>query len=111
MSYPVSALHRRFDVAVSSDRAWTLLAEIQRWPEWAPHIKSVTVESCGVAKILRPDGTWKGFPTLPRTLPKIPGPQPILANQRLILLEAGIEPGAANFPSGADPHLWVLDDH
>lgn len=73
--------------------------------------KGLMVESCGVAKILRPDGTWEGFPTLPRTLPKIPGPQPILAGQRLILLEAGIEPGAANFPAGADPHLWVLDDH
>lgn len=71
--------------------------------------QGVMVESCGVSKILNSDGTWEDFPTPPRTLPKSPGPQPILAGQSLILVEAGIEPGSTNFPDGADPHLWVLD--
>ncbi|MBA2609789.1 MAG: SRPBCC family protein [Actinobacteria bacterium] len=41
------AVQRSFDVAVSPEAAWTRLAEVERWPEWAPHIKSVVVSPTG----------------------------------------------------------------
>ncbi len=31
------AVRRTFDVAVPLRVAWDRLAEIERWPEWAPH--------------------------------------------------------------------------
>lgn len=34
-------------MAVPADVAWTRLADVERWPEWAPHIASVTVTPAG----------------------------------------------------------------
>lgn len=32
-------VQRSFEVGVSQASAWTLLSMVERWPEWAPHIK------------------------------------------------------------------------
>jgi carbon monoxide dehydrogenase subunit G len=42
-----TVVERVFDVAVPPDEAWRRLAEVERWPEWAPHITSVTVTPPG----------------------------------------------------------------
>jgi hypothetical protein len=34
-------LQRTFEVPVSVADAWTALADVKRWPEWAPHIAAV----------------------------------------------------------------------
>ena len=44
---PRTAVERVFDVDVPPDEAWRLLTEVERWPEWAPHITSVTVTPPG----------------------------------------------------------------
>jgi uncharacterized membrane protein len=41
------ALRRRFDVDVPLEQAWDVLADVESWPTWAPHIRSVTVEPSG----------------------------------------------------------------
>ena len=41
------AIQRNFHVAVGRDKAWQRLAEVERWPEWAPHIISVEVSPRG----------------------------------------------------------------
>jgi hypothetical protein len=41
------AVRRTFDVAVPLRVAWDRLAQIERWPEWAPHITHVTVSPPG----------------------------------------------------------------
>ena len=41
------AVQRSFDVAVPVDEAWRRLADVGRWPEWAPHIGSVVVSPSG----------------------------------------------------------------
>lgn len=41
------AVRRSFTVDVPIDQAWARLAEVERWPEWAPHIRSVTVSPRG----------------------------------------------------------------
>jgi carbon monoxide dehydrogenase subunit G len=43
----VQAVRREFDVSAGHQRAWNLLADVQRWPEWAPHITRVDVEPPG----------------------------------------------------------------
>jgi len=43
----VVAVRRTFAVGVPPEEAWRQLVEIQRWPEWAPHITSVTVSPPG----------------------------------------------------------------
>ena len=43
----MTAVERSFAVDLPITAAWTRLAEVERWPEWAPHIKSVTVSPCG----------------------------------------------------------------
>jgi hypothetical protein len=40
-------VERTFEVGVPADEAWNRLAEVARWPEWAPHILSVTVDPRG----------------------------------------------------------------
>ena len=47
MSMAVVAVERTFDVGVPLEEAWRRLAEVERWPEWAPHITSVTVSPSG----------------------------------------------------------------
>lgn len=37
-------LERTFEVVVDRDTAWSLLSEVERWPEWAPHIKRATID-------------------------------------------------------------------
>jgi carbon monoxide dehydrogenase subunit G len=41
------AVRRTFEVAVPLERAWRRLAEVERWPEWAPHITAATVTPPG----------------------------------------------------------------
>lgn len=41
------AVRRSFDVPVGVDEAWRRLSEVERWPEWAPHIKRVTLRPPG----------------------------------------------------------------
>src|SRR5688500_853008 len=41
------AVHRSFEVAVPADEAWARLSEVERWPEWAPHISAATVSPAG----------------------------------------------------------------
>ena len=38
---------RRFEVPVSLEEAWAGLADVERWPEWAPYIRQATVEPPG----------------------------------------------------------------
>ena len=42
------AVRRTFDVAVPRRVAWDRLAEVERWPEWAPHFKQVEVTPPGI---------------------------------------------------------------
>ena len=44
---PRTAVERVFDVGVPPDEAWRRLTDVERWPEWAPHITSVTVSPPG----------------------------------------------------------------
>jgi hypothetical protein len=39
--------HGRRDPAAAPLEAWQRLAEVERWPEWAPHITLVTVSPPG----------------------------------------------------------------
>ncbi|CAN5900951.1 hypothetical protein BH23ACT10_BH23ACT10_38540 [soil metagenome] len=41
------AVSRTFDVAVPRAQAWDRLVEVERWPEWAPHISAATVTPSG----------------------------------------------------------------
>lgn len=41
------SVRRVFEVDVPLEEAWRRLAEVERWPEWAPHIISVTVSPPG----------------------------------------------------------------
>jgi carbon monoxide dehydrogenase subunit G len=43
----IEAVHRTFRVEVSPAEAWARLAQIERWPEWAPHITAATVSPAG----------------------------------------------------------------
>jgi len=40
-------LVRAFEVDVPAARAWAHLARVERWPSWAGHIRSVTLEPPG----------------------------------------------------------------
>lgn len=37
-------VERSFEVGVDRATAWSLLSKVERWPEWAPHIKRATLE-------------------------------------------------------------------
>ena len=39
----VEAVRRRFQVEVPLAEAWARLGQIERWPEWAPHITAATL--------------------------------------------------------------------
>jgi polyketide cyclase/dehydrase/lipid transport protein len=41
------SVRRVFEVDAPLNDAWRCLAEVERWPEWAPHIVSVTVSPPG----------------------------------------------------------------
>ena len=43
----VQAVRREFEVPIGRERAWNLLADVRRWPEWAPHITRVDVTPPG----------------------------------------------------------------
>ena len=43
----VEALRRRFRVEVPLSEAWARLGQIERWPEWAPHITAATLSPSG----------------------------------------------------------------
>ena len=40
-------VERSFEVALPPAEAWAALADVARWPSWAPHIASVRVEPPG----------------------------------------------------------------
>src|ERR687891_410918 len=42
-----ATVKRVFEVDAPLEEAWYRLAEVERWPEWAPHITSVTVSPPG----------------------------------------------------------------
>jgi carbon monoxide dehydrogenase subunit G len=42
-----ATVKRVFEVDAPLEEAWQRLAEMERWPEWAPHITSVTVSPPG----------------------------------------------------------------
>ena len=42
-----ATVRRVFEVEAPLEEAWQRLAEVERWPEWAPHITSVTVSPPG----------------------------------------------------------------
>jgi len=42
-----ATVHRIFEVDAPLEEAWHRLAEVERWPEWAPHILSVSVSPPG----------------------------------------------------------------
>jgi len=42
-----ATVKRVFEVDAPLKEAWQRLAEVERWPEWAPHITSVTVSPPG----------------------------------------------------------------
>lgn len=48
MASSVVLVERSFEIAVPVDRAWDLLAQVERWPEWAPHIRTAHVEGAPV---------------------------------------------------------------
>ncbi len=37
-------VERSFEVGVPLERTWALLADVGRWPEWAPHIRTASLE-------------------------------------------------------------------
>lgn len=41
------AVQRAFEVSIGLDVAWQRFSVVERWPEWAPHIKSVKVTPPG----------------------------------------------------------------
>lgn len=41
-------VERSFEVRVRHERTWELLAEVERWPEWAPHIRTANLEGGGL---------------------------------------------------------------
>jgi Polyketide cyclase / dehydrase and lipid transport len=43
-----ATVKRVFEVDAPLEEAWRRLAEVERWPEWAPHITSVTVSPPGL---------------------------------------------------------------
>lgn len=43
----VVLVERTFEVPVGAARAWSALADVPRWPEWAPHIAAVTITPAG----------------------------------------------------------------
>lgn len=42
-----ASIRRIFEVDAPLEEAWHRLAEVERWPEWAPHIVSVSVSPPG----------------------------------------------------------------
>jgi hypothetical protein len=43
----IRAVHRTFRVDVPLSEAWARFAQIERWPEWAPHITDATLSPAG----------------------------------------------------------------
>ena len=43
----VTLIRREFEVPAPLDVAWNYLAQVQRWPEWAGHIKEVRLTPDG----------------------------------------------------------------
>jgi uncharacterized membrane protein len=42
-----ATVKRVFTVDAPLEQAWRALADVERWPEWAPHIASVSVTPTG----------------------------------------------------------------
>ena len=42
-------VERSAEVRLPLDRAWARLADVERWPEWAPHIRRAALEPPGPA--------------------------------------------------------------
>ncbi len=37
-------VERTFEVELPVERAWDLLADVERWPEWAPHVRTARLD-------------------------------------------------------------------
>jgi hypothetical protein len=44
----IEAVRRKFRVEVPLPESWERLGQIERWPEWAPHITAATLSPTGV---------------------------------------------------------------
>lgn len=42
---PTVLVERSFEVGVPLDRTWALLSTVERWPEWAAHIRTASLDS------------------------------------------------------------------
>src|ERR687898_1163263 len=40
-------VERVFDLGLPADTVWALLAQVERWPEWAPHIREARLDGEG----------------------------------------------------------------
>ena len=107
------AVKRVFEVDAPLEEAWQRLAEVERWPEWAPHIISVTVSPPGE---LGPTSSgalqikWLGRNTFRMSVWGAAralgvgrraawGPHRLRPSVRVV--------GPGSDPAGADDHLWV----
>lgn len=43
----IEAVRRTFRVEVPLSEAWSRLGQVERWPEWAPHITAATLSPAG----------------------------------------------------------------
>jgi hypothetical protein len=43
----IPILERSFPVAAPPERAWALLVRAEQWPQWAQHIRSLSLEPAG----------------------------------------------------------------
>lgn len=66
------------------------------------------VDSCGTTAVLS-DGQWSTIPSIPRFSPKHPGPPSVWTGEEILIFDAGIAPGSANFPDGSSPQFWLLE--
>jgi len=66
------------------------------------------VDSCGLTAVLS-GGQWSTIPSIPRFSPKHPGPPAVWTGEEILIFDAGIAPGSANFPDGSTPQFWLLE--
>ena len=59
---------RSIEIAASPDRAWTVLSDVARWPEWTPSVESVAnvpaTLGVGSTAVVKPRGNPKSIWTV-----------------------------------------------